>query len=184
VTTISTGSKAKLAFEIGIRDAEELLEHFKRMSARPPPPPEAEVLKRAGLIMAFTAWETYIEDRVTEELAARIEKEGGSEFTRFVRARLDEELKRFNNPNSEKTRKIFKEFLGIDVTTNWSWNEHDPEKVKETLDRMIAKRGEAVHRTQRSVAGGPPVPHLINKSELQGTIRFLKALVEATDKAL
>lgn len=184
MTTTARTSKAKLSFDIGIRDSEELLEHFKRMSAKPPPPPEAEVLKRAGLIMAFTAWETYIEDRVTEELAARIEKQGDSDFTRFVKARLDEEIKRFNNPNSEKTRKIFKEFLGIDVTTKWSWNDHDPEKVKETLDRMIAKRGEAVHRTQRSVAGAPPMPHLINKSELQGTIRFLKSLVDATERAL
>lgn len=32
----------------------------------------SEVLKRAGIIMACTAWETYVEDRVLEALHARL----------------------------------------------------------------------------------------------------------------
>jgi hypothetical protein len=49
-------SKAKLSFESSIKDAEDLLAHFDNMPK--PPPPNAEVLKRAGLVMALTAWET------------------------------------------------------------------------------------------------------------------------------
>lgn len=141
------------------------------------------MLKRAGLIMAFTAWETYVEDRVCEALAARLGSEGEGPSARFVQRRLDEELKKFNNPNAEKTKKLFQEFLEIDVTTSWKWNQYDAAKVKTTLDTLIAKRGAAVHRSLPK-RGGPPAPHLVTKEELKKAIGFLKSLVEATEKAL
>ena len=56
-------SRAYQSFEYGIKDAEELLAHFDAINANPPPA-NAEVLKRAGLVMALTAWETYVEDRL------------------------------------------------------------------------------------------------------------------------
>ena len=60
-------SRAYQGFEYGIKDAEELLAHFDAINTKPPPP-NAEVLKRAGLVMALTAWETYVEDRLLEEI--------------------------------------------------------------------------------------------------------------------
>jgi len=57
-------SEAKASFEYGIKDAEDLLEHFDAVDTKPPPD-NAGVLKRAGLVMALTAWETYVEDQVT-----------------------------------------------------------------------------------------------------------------------
>jgi hypothetical protein len=53
-------SQASLTFTEAIKDAENLLGHFDKLNTKPPPP-ENEVLKRAGLIMAMTAWETYVE---------------------------------------------------------------------------------------------------------------------------
>jgi hypothetical protein len=175
-------SQAKLTFDAAIQDAEELLGHFNRLNSHPPPR-NAEVLKRAGLIMAFTAWETYVEDRVREALSARLGSEGDGPSARFVQRRFDEELKKFNNPNTEKTRRLFQDFLEVDVTASWQWNQHDVPKVKTTLDTLIAKRGEAVHRSSPK-RDGPPAPHLITKDELKKAINFLKALVEATEKAL
>ena len=58
-------SKASDTFTQAILDAENLLKHFNTLNTKPPPL-EIEVLKRAGLIMAMTAWETYVEDRVTD----------------------------------------------------------------------------------------------------------------------
>jgi hypothetical protein len=51
---------ASEVFAQSILDAESLLAHFNKLNTKPPPP-EIEVLKRAGLIMAMTAWETYVE---------------------------------------------------------------------------------------------------------------------------
>ena len=175
-------SQAKTTFDAAIQDAEELLGHFNRINTHPPPP-NAEVLKRAGLIMAFTAWETYVEDRVREALDTRLAAESDGLSAQFVRRKFEEELKKFNNPNSDKTKRLFVDFLDVDVTSAWVWNGYEVAKVKEKLDALIAKRGEAVHRSSPK-RSGPPTPHLITKVELEKAINFLKSLVEATEKAL
>ena len=175
-------SKAKAAFETSITDAVHLLAHFDGLQK--PPPENAEVLKRAGLVMALTAWETYVEDRVLEEVTARLRVVNGSYVGKFVLRRLEEEMKRFHNPTSDKTRKLFSDYLEIDVTAHWEWQHVDCAKARTTLDDLLAKRGDAVHRSKPSIAGNPPAPHLVTREELERAIRFLKCLVEATDNAL
>lgn len=54
--------------------------------------------------MALAAWETYIKDRVREEFEIWLKPVDGSPLGRFVRNKLDEDLKGFFNPNSDKTR--------------------------------------------------------------------------------
>lgn len=175
-------SKALVSFEGSIKDAEDLLAHFDAMPK--PPPANAEVLKRAGLVMALTAWETYVEDRVREEVASRLRVVTGSYVGKFVAARLEDELTRFHNPTSDKTKKLFHDFLEVDVVSGWEWANFDSAKAKKTLDELIAKRGDAVHRSKPFAAGAPPAPHLIKREELEKAIRFLKCLVDATDKVL
>jgi len=48
-----------------------------------PPPPEIEVLKRASLVMALAALETYVEDRIVE--AADAVSGRGSEANHLVK---------------------------------------------------------------------------------------------------
>lgn len=175
-------SKARLAFEQSIKDAEGLLAHFDGL---PKPPSEnGEVLKRAGLVMALTAWETFVEDLVREEVSSRLRVIDGSYVGKFVQARLNDELKRFNNPNSEKTRKLFQDFLEVDVTASWVWQHFDSAKARRTLDELIAKRGDAVHRSKTVAVGAPAAPHLVKREDLERCIKFLRCLVEATDKAV
>ena len=64
-------SQASKDFDESIQDAQNLLNHFNTLNEHPPPP-ELEVLKRAGLVMAMTAWETYVEDRLREASAQRL----------------------------------------------------------------------------------------------------------------
>jgi hypothetical protein len=94
-------SRAAEVFTQAIKDAENLLVHFNKLNTHPPPP-DIEVLKGAGLIMAMTAWETYVEDRVNEAAAARLAEVGDSTVADFVRKRLDEEIKRFAQPERRK----------------------------------------------------------------------------------
>lgn len=175
-------SKAKIIFESSIKDAEELLGHFDAINTRPPPD-NAEVLKRAGFVMALTAWETYVEDRVREEFQIRSRAIEGSHVGKFIAGRLEEELKRFHNPNAEKTKRIFQDYLGVDVTVGWTWNQMDPLQARKTLDALIAKRGDAVH-CSKPPQNGLPAAHLVRREELEKAIRFLKSLVEATDRML
>ncbi|MFD2112722.1 HEPN domain-containing protein [Thiorhodococcus fuscus] len=172
-------SEAKVSFEYGIKDAEDLLDHFDSINTKPPPE-NAEVLKRAGLVMALTAWETYVEDRVTEDLAKKLSAVSGSYAGNFIENRLRLELKQFNTPSADKTKKLFLDYLDIDVTQGWKWANTDPGKAKKNLNEWISKRGDAVHRS-KPVSNGSPLPHLIKRDELVKAIRFIKDLVNATE---
>ncbi len=175
-------STAKEAFQYSIRDAEELLEHFDALNSNPPPA-NAEVLKRAGLVMALTAWETYVEDRIGEAINSQLRLIAGSHCGEFIRKRLEGELKRFHNPDASKTRQLFVDYLGVDVTDSWIGLNADVATNRKALDNWINKRGQAVHRSKVNVPGSTAA-HLVRREDLEKAIRFVKMLVETTDSCL
>jgi len=176
-------SRAKTTFDAGIRDAEVLLKHFDGVKATLSQG-DGEVFKRATLILAFTAWETYVEERVVEALEEKIARAERNDFAEFVERKLKEDLKSFNNPNTEKTRKLFRDFLSVDdITKSWTWNNFDSARAKRTLDDLISKRGHAVHHVRVSKSGTPD-PHLVTRDDLRKAIVFLTSVVEATEKCL
>ena len=174
-------SRASISFSASIEDATTLLNHFDVLHKQNAE--TAEVLKRAGLVMALTAWETYVEDRAQEAVSARLKAVCGSPIGDFVITKLAEELKRFHNPTSEKTKKLFLDYLQVDVCASWKWLNYEPATAKKTLDDLILRRGDVVHRS-KSVKAGAPSPHLVKRDDLEKAIRFLKGLVDATDSAL
>ena len=146
-----------------------------------PPPPRAEVLKRAGLVMALTAWETYVEDRLEEEMSKKLDVLRGCYVGNFVLNKLKHDLKQFHNPTSDKCKRIFQEYLGFDVTEGWAWANFKSEGARKTLNDWISKRGEAVHRSKPATSGSP-TPHVVKREELEKLIRFIRGLVQASDK--
>src|SRR5688572_9839884 len=102
-------SKASETFNQSILDAENLLKHFDQLNTKPPPS-DIEVLKRAGLIMAMTAWETYVEDRVVEATELRLRFLADDSISRLIRTKLNEEIARLHNPTSEKTLELFRTY--------------------------------------------------------------------------
>jgi hypothetical protein len=180
---IVTISRAHGAFIGAIKDAENLLSFFDKLYDKPPPPPELEVLKRAGLVMAMTAWETYVEDRVQEAAAEHLALLADSHVGAFVRIRLGEEIKKLHNPSSDKTIQLFRDYAGVDVSSAWKWSNVEPSSAKARLDGYLKLRGDVVHRS-RVVVKGPPMPDPVTRDARQKVIGFLKELVKATDKAL
>lgn len=175
-------SKASDTFSQSIQDAENLLTHFNALNTKPPPP-ELEVLKRAGLVMAMTAWETYVEDRVLESTADRLRTLDDQSIIALVQSKLDEEIKRLHNPTAEKTAQLFLDYAGTDVSEFWEWNQHDPKTVRARLNEYIRRRGDVVHRS-RALGAGSPRRHPVTKQDLEKAIRFLKNLVRVTEGAL
>jgi len=173
-------SKAFQTFEHAIKDSHDLLNHFDALNIQPPPP-EAEVLKRAGLVMALVALETYIEDRIVE--AADTISGCGSEeslLVKFYKSSLANDLKFFHTPRPDKVKAIFVKYLGIDVTEGWTWNNYDPPRARKELDMIAKKRGDIAHRSWRPVEG-QPAPHKVTREDLRKHIRFIGDLVGATD---
>ena len=146
------------------------------------PPPENEVLKRAGLIMAMTAWETYVEDRLQEAATERLGALRNREIAAFVRAKLDEVIRRLHNPDYQETVDLFLDYAGVDLSEYWSWNGCELNAVKERLSSYIKLRGDIVHRS-RVTPPGQPNAHPVKKADLEKAVSFLKSLVEATEKA-
>lgn len=176
-------STAFETFEHAIQDAIDLLAHFDSLNSQPPRP-EAEVLKRASLVMALAALETYVEDRVVE--AANAVAGLGSEASRlakFYKSSLENDLKYFHTPSTDRIRAIFDKYLGIDVTEGWVWNNYDPVRARSELNRIAKKRGDIAHRSWRPVAG-EPTPHAVTREDLRKHIRFIRDLVGATDAFL
>ena len=173
-------SKAFQTFEHAIQDAVDLLNHFDSLNKQPPPP-EAEVLKRAGLVMALAALETYMEDRIVE--AADAVSGCGSEgslLVKFYKTSLENDLKYFHTPSTDKIKAIFVKYLGINVTEGWVWNNYDPTRARKELNMIAKKRGDIAHRSWRPVTG-QPAPHAVTRDDLRKHIRFISDLVEATD---
>jgi hypothetical protein len=175
-------SNSHEVFLQSIQDAENLLKHFNTLNTMPPPP-ENEVLKRAGLIMAMTAWETYVEDRVKEASSERLKGLADSSIAAFIQSKLDVEIKRLHNPASDKTIQLFRDYAGVDLTDQWHWPGYDAKTVRERLNHYIKLRGDVVHRS-RKVSSNNSQAHPVTKEDLEKAIRFLGGLVNATEAAL
>jgi hypothetical protein len=170
-------TKAGKLFELSIKDAEGLLSRFdseknSEIGLNP------EALKRAGIVMALAAWETYVKDRFKEEIRVWLINIDGSSLGNFVQRRVDEDLKRFFNPNSARIKLLFKSYFEVDITSGWKWDNYHPPQARQALNELISKRGDAAHQANTD----PYKPHLIKRDELEKAIRFIKGLVRATEK--
>lgn len=58
-----------------------------------------------------------------------------------------------------------------------------PTSAKKKLDELLGIRGDIVHRSKEPDDGGPSKAHPVKREDLAKAIRFLKGLVDATEKA-
>lgn len=173
-------SKALQTFEHAIQDAIDLLTHFDSLNKKPPPP-EIEVLKRASLVMALAALEAYFEDLLFELVDALcLENTAGERLSEFFRTSLDNDLKTFHTPSTDRVRPMFAKYLGYDVTEGWLWNNCTQAKARTELNRLAKKRGDIAHRSWRPLPG-QPMPHAVTRDEMRKHIHFIKELAKATD---
>lgn len=133
--------------------------------------------------MAMTAWETYVEDRVSEATEQRLRGLGDASIVELVRTKLQDEIKRLHNPTSEKTLELFRSYASVDLRERWRWNGSDTEAICKRLNAYLKLRGDVVHRS-RCPQTSDSEPHPVTREDLVKAIRFLKNLVEATEKAL
>lgn len=176
-------SEAYNDFLISIQDSVDLMNHFNALNSHPPPP-EIEVLKRASLVMALAALETYFEDRITEAVEVVSSKRSRKDkLVNFYKRALEEDLKSFHSPSVERVKQLFIKYLDIDVTLGWSWNGYNPKKAKTELNRLVKKRGDIAHRSLRPMPG-QPAPHAVTKEDMRKHLHFIKEMVRITDKYL
>lgn len=200
------GSTAAGDFEGAILDAETLLSIHARFSTGKPGRPEyrLEALKRSALILAVTAWETYIEDYLGSEseallrtaaspgelswagdwLRARSSGAPGSagrkvqEWKEFVRERVGAEIQRLHSPNSTKIRTLAKKTIGIDITQRWHWQGVSVAVAARRLDQLVRRRGAVVHRGKPFARQGSNV----RLTEARAAIVLCRMLVKTNEE--
>lgn len=170
-----------MTFDHAIQDAVDLVNHFDKLNTQPPPP-ENEVLKRASLVMALAALETYFEDRLVEAVDA-VAGTGDSDLSRFMRDSLANDLKYFHTPSTDRVRPLFQKYLGLDITDAWKWNNMEPAAARNELNKLAKKRGDIAHRSGRP-GNGQPVKHAVSRDDLRRHIHFVRQLVLTTDALL
>jgi len=175
-------SKALETFEHALQDSTDLLKHFDVLNTKPPPP-DIEVLKRASLVMALAALETYFEDRIqeaVEEICGNTES--SKLLENFILESLETDLKFFHSPSTDRVKQIFVKYLGVDITAGWEWNNCDPAMAKSELNRLVKKRGDIAHRSLRpTLKGAPPQQHAVTRDSMRKHIHFITQLVNASD---
>ena len=178
-------SEALETFFHAIQDAKDLVNHFDTLNTNPPPP-EIEVLKRASLVMALVALETYFEDRISEAATMISAREhANAHLADFFRDSLRHDLKFFHTPSTDRVRPIFRKYLGLDVTDGWAWNNCDPSMARKELNRLAKKRGDIAHRSWRPRSAEPqPRSHAVTREDLRKHIHFIEQLAQATDRFL
>lgn len=169
-------------FEHAIADADDLLNQFDAINNHPPPP-EAEVLKRACLVMALVALETYVEDRVVEASKSICTDSDATRLSQFFQTSLENDLKTFHTPSTDRIKVLFRKYLDLDVTEGWNWNHYDPVRARRELNSLAKKRGDIAHRSSRPIPG-KTAPHAVTIDDLRKHVRFIKDLVNATDEYL
>jgi hypothetical protein len=178
-------SQALQAFQHAIQDSTDLLKHFDALNTKPPPS-DIEVLKRASLVMALAALETYFEDRVAEAVESICQREKASEAaTAFYRASLEADLKSFHSPSTDRVRQLFQKYVSLDVSDAWHWNHCDSAMAKKELNRLVKKRGDIAHRSLRPGSGEPqPKQHAVTRDDLRKHIHFITQVANSTDSFL
>lgn len=169
-------SKAGDAFYQSIKDAETMLERFDAEKHNSKAV-GSEILKRAGMVIALASWETYVKDRFREEVNVWLLAVNGSQLADFVHSKVEEDLKRFFNPNYERTKQLFKAYFFIDITEGWKWDNYEPALAKKVLNKFISIRGDAAHQACTETNAS----HIVKRDDLEKAIRFLKGLVKATE---
>lgn len=163
-------------FNTAIADAERILTIFDNLDKASQQ--EHEVLKRAALVMALTAWETFIECWMHALVVQKLGLLENSFAGNYIKRKFKDAINRLHNPDSNKVRHLSLEFLEYDVTTKWRFNNYDPESACKKLNMYLSLRGEAVHQARAS--DDPKNPHLVKREELEKAIRFFRELVKAT----
>lgn len=94
--SMRTGTKARFNFDFALRDVKILLDFHDSETSRGKgrPARELEVFKRAGVILAITVWETFIEDTLTNQFRAKLDdaespKDVESTFNSVAKAWLE-----------------------------------------------------------------------------------------------
>jgi hypothetical protein len=209
---ITTSTFARINFQYAIGDVTILVERHDAQTNRAAGRPDRnlEVFKRAGVILAITAWEAYIEDTLVAQFGERLEKATapaeiesvfnlvahdwlnskpkppdiaiwtGDRWKATILEKFKRDISTLNTPNTKNVKKMYQRYLDLDITKQWKWRKASSDEVGQQLDALIGLRGRLVHKGKDLFESRAQV----RRSDLLSAKQLVERLVECTDRAL
>lgn len=151
-----------------------------------------EACLHAAWAMLVAAWEAYLE-RVVGEVHQAISEPSGANYSAvlsLLRAIAESDLKKFNTPNSDNSRRLLVAFTGYDPINDWNFPKLGlgGPQTRTRLDEVL--------RVRHSFAHGASIPidiNWINSRGFRGVLNvrvvrevdgFISYLVSATEVGL
>jgi hypothetical protein len=134
-------------------------------------------LNRAALVLSVSSWEAYIEELVREGVRALRPPTGPLGLWPALDASIPGDLKRFNTPNADNTKKLISESFGLaDITLSWHWHHCSITRARTLLNDVMDLRHKISHGVNPR-----PVVHNFRARWLPG---FFRRLGSCTDESL
>ena len=171
-------SKALDFFCNGFSDAESILTIYDCHNQNsnqikefyPDGMPNIDVLKRACVIMAFTAFESFFENLITEI--------NNKQIYDFSNEKRNKMLERFHNPTSKNIVELYKSWFGIEnCLKTICFDGRNAEDICDQLDEYLKIRGQIVH-VQKIDSSKEDVA---KKENVIKILNFLKKFAESFD---
>ncbi|MCB9663433.1 MAG: hypothetical protein H6732_04950 [Alphaproteobacteria bacterium] len=131
-------------------------------------------INRAGVVVAVSAWEMYVECLLEESVMAMKPAAPPLGTWPALLAGAKSQIGRFNTPNTQNTQRLFREHIGLpDVTAQWTWKGASRKTNRERLNKALTTRHEVAH-------GVSPRPS-VHFKYMKGLVGFFKRLGTWTD---
>ena len=137
--------------------------------------PNIDVLKRACVIMTFTAFEFFLENLVKEI--------NSNQIFDFSNERNNKKLERFHNPTTQNIIDLYKSWFGIENCLECiSFDGRDTEAICKQLDEFLKIRGQIVH-VQKTDSSTKDIANKETVEKILGFVdKFAKAFDDFIDK--
>ncbi len=169
-----------------------------------------EFFLHAGIILSVTAWETYIEDMISDAFTRKLAKATQpkdllSTFNSVAKVWLSNqpkppdlamwtsdswkdvikeyfrtELMAINTPDRKNIRAISTKYLDFDLVERWSGGNETTLNAGQKLDELITLRGSLVHNPVKFYKESGD----LNEQDVEDAIALINVLSEYTDEAL
>jgi len=110
-----------------------------------------EYLNHTYIIHLVASWQTFIEQLVKFGFEKICTNNLNFQLKEIARARVNDALTRFRNPNSEMIDKLFYEALNIKkISNNWHWKDMTRDKAIQIVNKLLNIRHQIAHTGKTS----------------------------------
>jgi hypothetical protein len=105
-----------------------------------------DYLNQTYIFHLVAYWQVFIESLVNRKLADITTESGQHVLDDVLKSHVENQLKRFNTPNTENIDQLFKATLGLNKITNcWNTDDFSKKEANDRLNKILNSRHQIAH---------------------------------------